>query len=116
MRVIARTVRPAARERVAAVDDWPVAVLSIADDRVAGVNGAALTLLRAVDPHPFLGRPLSEVVVVGEPLVRDADGHEVRDAAGTGWRHALARPLSGGSVAVLVARGEVRRMNGVSHR
>ena len=46
MRVIARTVRPAARERVAAVDDWPVAVLSIAADRVAGVSGAALTLRR----------------------------------------------------------------------
>jgi len=115
VRVVAPTVT-AARPPEPAAQEWPVATLSIGDDRVADINSAGLRLLGAVDLQQIVGRPASEVVVVGEPVARDLDGLGIRDSAGAEWRHALVRPLSGGSVGVLVARGEARWIDGIAYR
>lgn len=87
------------------LDAWPVAAFAIATDRIVGINGGALRLVGSDQPAALVGRLTSEVLVLGEPVSIELDGTPVPDGAGTRWRHALIRPLAGGAVPVLAARG-----------
>jgi len=88
------------------VDAWPVAVLVLGGDRIADVNAHGLQLIGAARRADVVGRPISEIVVLGDPVSVDLDGGVAPDGAGTHWRHALIRPSNGGSLPVLTSRGE----------
>ncbi|GHD48959.1 hypothetical protein GCM10017083_20670 [Thalassobaculum fulvum] len=88
------------------LDAWPVAVFVVGGDRVVQINANGLRLIGADGPASIVGRPTSEILVLGDPVSVDLDGGVAPDGAGTQWRHALIRPLNGGSLPVLVSRGE----------
>lgn len=88
------------------LDAWPVAVFVVGGDRVVEINANGLRLIGAGGPASIVGRPTSEILVLGDPVSVDLDGGVAPDGAGTQWRHALIRPLNGGSLPVLVSRGE----------
>lgn len=76
-------------------------------DRVAEVNACGLRLVGAGGAQDVVGRLVSEVIVLGDPVSVELDGDVVPDGAGTLWRHALIRPLAGGGVVpALVARSD----------
>lgn len=88
------------------VDAVPVAVLLVSGDRVADANASALRLLGAPGRDQVVGRLVSEVLVLGDPLSVEPDGNIVPDSAGTAWRHGMLRPVAGNAAPVLVSRGE----------
>lgn len=92
-------------DRSVPVDAWPIAMFVLADDRIADANASGLLLIGGSDPSDVVGRLVSEVIVLGDPVSVELDGKATPDGAGTLWRHALIRPLSGGALPVLVSRG-----------
>lgn len=77
----------------------------LGDDRIADLNACGLRLLGALRTEDVVGRLISEVIVLGDPVSAEPDGAAAPDGAGTLWRYALVRPLNGGAVPVLVSRG-----------
>ncbi len=98
------------------VDAWPLAVFVIGGDRIVDVNAGGLQLFGGGANADVVGRLVSEVVVLGDPVSVELDGAASPDGAGTLWRHALVRPLSGGTVPVLVSRGPMWEQDGQGRR
>ena len=98
--------KPPVPDRSVPVDAWPIAMFVLANDRIADVNTSGLQLIGGAGPSDVVGRLVSEVIVLGDPVTVELDGRAMPDGAGTLWRHALVRPLSGGALPVLVSRGQ----------
>jgi len=108
--------RAAYPERSVPVDSWPIAMFVLGGDRIADVNASGLQLAGGNAAKDVVGRLVSEVIVLGDSVSVELDGKAARDGAGTLWRHALVRPLSGGALPVLVSRGDDWEQAGEARR
>lgn len=78
----------------------------IRGDKIADLNAGGLRLLGAHRAPDVVGRLISEVIVLGDPVSAEPDGKATPDSAGTYWRYGLLRPLNGGATPVLISRGD----------
>lgn len=93
-------------DRLVPAEAWPVAMFVIRGDKIADLNAGGLRLLGAHRAPDVVGRLISEVIVLGDPVSAEPDGKATPDSAGTYWRYGLLRPLNGGATPVLISRGD----------